>query len=786
MSDALAHSDALVIDADSDLPGLSTLLDDSAAGELLSHTLPDLKIVSAECSYVRYKPGTSCLALYRVATSRGTTWAHAVAYGDQGATKLAKARLLASAANARSSRPGVDDNHNIIVWPFPSDDRLAALELTAGDDGPQQLLQRMGPRDVDLSCCRLVPLRYKPQRRFVGRLDVAGRPAAVLRIQSPATYAQARRAAKSLAHMGGVPTTRPLGHSDRHRAIVAHWLPGQPLTGKLAASESAGYVLAQLHQQSHHKLPKRDSTYEARSLEQFTAASQFLGAHLAGLIETTAQSCAAWVERLPAAAVTIHGDFHPGQVVVQADGSAALIDLDQAAQGNPLFDLGAFIARLHFEEIAGQVSENQRAWAVDELLAGYRLAGGKVEPHQVCTATASCLLKLAHEPFRHRLVDWPTLTHRLLTRANDLLQIPHPTSVRPARDRSSLDDELLPLLSSALDIPSASDRLTDLTREFYNESHLELETVELIRHKPGRRAVAAYTFFDSHGRRRRLLGKIHRKPRHELCIQRQRDLRDRGFDDQSEDGISVARPVAVVPEWNMWLQEHVPGQNGWQALAGPDRDAAARLVSAAVAKLAQAGVPATRGHGLDEELQILETRLIDVAASRTAIADRIRRVLEGCRSLSERLTPPTAAGIHRDFYPDQILLAGKRLYVLDHDLYACGDPLLDIGNFCGHLIERSLRERRAANHWLAAAEEICHDYCRLSPAYDYATAYECAEIYTTVAIARHVSISTQFTDRRRFTEPILELCERRLRQHGLPNPTSVPLPTALDKQRSLP
>ena len=52
---------------------------------------------------------------------------------------------------------------------------------------------------------------------------------------------------------------------------------------------------------------------------------------------------------------------------------------------------------------------------------------------------------------------------------------------------------------------------------------------------------------------------------------------------------------------------------------------------------------------------------------------------------------PTPQGIHRDFYPDQVLIDGDHLYVIDFDLYCMGDPALDIGNFMGHIIEHSLR-----------------------------------------------------------------------------------------------
>ena len=34
--------------------------------------------------------------------------------------------------------------------------------------------------------------------------------------------------------------------------------------------------------------------------------------------------------------------------------------------------------------------------------------------------------------------------------------------------------------------------------------------------------------------------------------------------------------------------------------------------------------------------------------------------------------------IHRDFYPDQVLVDGARVYLLDLDLYSLGEPPLDV------------------------------------------------------------------------------------------------------------
>jgi aminoglycoside phosphotransferase (APT) family kinase protein len=72
-------------------------------------------------------------------------------------------------------------------------------------------------------------------------------------------------------------------------------------------------------------------------------------------------------------------------------------------------------------------------------------------------------------------------------------------------------------------------------------------------------------------------------------------------------------------------------------------------------------------------------------------ADRLERLAAACGALAASLSMCEAGTIHRDFYPDQVLVDGDRLYLLDLDLYCLGDPALDIGNFCAHLVEQALR-----------------------------------------------------------------------------------------------
>ena len=80
-----------------------------------------------------------------------------------------------------------------------------------------------------------------------------------------------------------------------------------------------------------------------------------------------------------------------------------------------------------------------------------------------------------------------------------------------------------------------------------------------------------------------------------------------------------------------------------------------------------------------DELRILHEHLPLVAEMKPHLGKRIERVLTACDQLGATLTAPKPCGIHRDFYPAQVIVHGARLYLLDFDLYCRGNPGLDIG-----------------------------------------------------------------------------------------------------------
>jgi hypothetical protein len=325
------------------------------------------------------------------------------------------------------------------------------------------------------------------------------------------------------------------------------------------------------------------------------------------------------------------------------------------------------------------------------------------------------------------------------------------------------NDPAMSTLAAALDPAEVRRRFRGRLRRLTGENGLaHLRTIRVTRYKPGRRCVIEYDLEverpDAAPERVTLIGKVRRLRSGKSGYRLLSALWDAGFGADSADGITVAEPIGVVPEFRMWLQRKVQGQVATDLLAEPGGEDLVRRIAEAAHKLHRAGVLAKRRHTMYDELRILHKRLPSVARSEPQWAGRIERLLDACDRLGAGTLKPEPCGIHRDFYADQVIVAGPRLCLIDFDLYCEGDPALDIGNFLGHIREQSLRSlgdpEALADLEVAMEErfvELAGEETR--PA---------VRAYKLLTLARHVHLSTLFPERRPFTGNLLELCEEYL------------------------
>jgi thiamine kinase-like enzyme len=316
-------------------------------------------------------------------------------------------------------------------------------------------------------------------------------------------------------------------------------------------------------------------------------------------------------------------------------------------------------------------------------------------------------------------------------------------------------DAKMPFLPEALDPEQVQQQFS---QSLAIAPNIQVQRIQLIRHKLGRRCLIEYDLRDEQGKTMTLIGKIRAKGTDIRSYEVQQALRQAGFREDSADGIAVPEPLGIIPKWQMWIQRKVSGTVATQLLLEPNGSMLAKRIAEAAHKLHQTYVPTRRRHTISDELKILHERLPLVLQDYPQWHARIERVLAACQQLGQITPEPKRCGIHRDFYPDQVIVDGDRIYLIDLDLYCESNPAIDIGNFIAHIKEQSLRTFGDPNRLINCETALEARFTQLS-GQEFQKAIAS---YVTLTLVRHIYISTQFPERRTFTEALLSLCEQRL------------------------
>jgi len=748
----LSRADRAVIARDPELPGLETLLDTGAMARALGER-SGIEIERLHLFYLRYKPGTNCVAAYELETGGRVLPIYAKAHAQAASVKFEKA-----SARARDRDRGpVLLPSGIVAHVFPEDAKLRVLRRLDDPVARRRLLGRIfGGRD-GMDAGRLETLAYKPERRYTARF-LAERDSAVLKFYLGDGYVAARRACKALESREVLRLAERRGGSKRHAVLALEWLPGRNLREVLdgadadVAVRALGRALVELHCQDASPPAGTESSPAGEELDELASTLAFLCPELGERPQRLADALNRTLAAHDPRADLIHGDLYDKQVVVDGD-RIGLLDLDRVGRGDPRRDLGLLVAHLERDAL---FLGRPREWVEEiegTLLAAYEDArGGGVG--SLSPFVAEALLRLAHHPFRVHVEDWPSRTAEIIACAEKRLAEGQRPPPRRTPDPSRLD--------SALSSGRARERVVAAVAQgLPGDSKLELEAAEVVKQRPGRRAVVRYRFVAEAASAAKpfvVFGKIRERGTDYRTQRVLEALWARGFTPDARGPAAVPEPLAVVPELHMTLQRGADGCPVSELLHRPEAPRLMVRVADAIHALHIADVPTDRQHGMDEEIAILQKQLSQLAESTPAWRTRLERLLEACRLLGGTLSSSRLAGVHRDFHPEQVLAGEGGLTLLDFDLYARGDPALDVGNFAAHLTEIALRESGDAEALRACEEALFERILALRSDVSHRE----LEAYATLTLARHVAISASRSERRHATPALLSLCEERL------------------------
>lgn len=648
------------------LPGLGLLLDPEALAAALGTQAVTLR-------HLRYKPGTSCSA---AAVTADGQWLRLRALTEARCAEKGQPRVGTTGALCITvSRPSQDDEVPGLRRFWPEDRRAKVMAEVFGES--------------HLAEARLVPLSYRLGRRLVARLDhpLGG---ALLKLHAPGRFAQAQAGALWAAFHGHGQLLRA---SAVALAVATRWQSGTVLTAQDAPGgfAAAGAALAAVHGATHALPFARSRTDEiaalTRTLDDAAHLMPEAGARLSGLSRRLTGALAA----TPADLGPIHGDFSADQVVMTRTGPS-LIDWDRAGTGDRGADLGSALARLEADRMWEGVPRERVREAGRAMLEGY--AAERAVPASVETQRLVHLALLMCEPFRRQLPHWPAAMTDLIDAIEQALDRQH--ALGPA-------DTALPHLATLCD-PRGAQALLDGAAA----GRLTARP-RLVRHKAGRRALVEIAS-DSTAGARLWLAKTRSKHPDHASPALHRSLRAAGFDGRPGAAFGVPEALPGPDGLRTFLMEHVPGRPLADWLMPGADPAPFRATGRALAAFHAAEVDPGRVWRASDELSVADRALAAAAARAPEAADRIAHLARWAEALAGATPPGPSVLLHRDFHPDQALVDGGRIWLIDLDLAARGDRHVDLGNLLAHLTEYAIRRFDDASALMPLAQAFLDGY----------------------------------------------------------------------------
>jgi len=328
-----------------------------------------------------------------------------------------------------------------------------------------------------------------------------------------------------------------------------------------------------------------------------------------------------------------------------------------------------------------------------------------------------------------------------------------------------VSDLALPTIPIALNASYITEQFQHMDTICQPHESFYLKSIEVIRYKAGKRCLIEYicelrgkNTFRTVG----VIGKIRTKRSGKKDYRLQSELWTHGFSRESSDGVSIAFPLGRLKKANMWLQEKLMGRNLNDVLLNPDSINIMPDVARAAHKIHISKMSSQRKHTLLDEMNILRDRFQVICREYPLLEKKLHYLLKKAQSISCGLINRKLRPVHRDFYPEQIIVGPTpgEVYIVDFDLFCMGDPAIDIGNFIGHLTEYSLREYGdglALKHY---EETVLESFVALAGSEERSP----VKVYALLTLMRHIYICTLFPQRQPFMLEIIDLCEQKMVQ----------------------
>jgi len=437
-------------------------------------------------------------------------------------------------------------------------------------------------------------------------------------------------------------------------------------------------MLASLHALPVPVAARRRPTDEAATVERWAALLTTIRPDLSARVEPLRDWIMSELEARTAVAGPIHADFHHTNVLVDGE-TITFIDLDELAAGDPLVDVGRFLASLRIPALRAHGRLDGLAAAGDAFLEAYlRATNDDVARARLFEAAA--LFIAGASAFRIQRPNWVQETDLLLTEAERVATLARTRTSRPAAsapiDRVTwmLDDTYMravldPHLRAAYGDVDVTGCRARLRAETSREYRLEY-------------TLSGWKGNDRWKVRLEGLAPVEANRGGRSAARRLNELRE-AFHGCAE-ALVLPRPIAYISPLTLLVLE-VPEGVPFSALASTtDGTEAAAVVARALAALHRAPVVPSVHQSTDAERLALER---DVRALRDARPDLHPQADRLAATLSHRLRrlPAREAPTLRPAHPRRLLCADGRVGLAGPAGLAAAHPLADVASLLARI-----------------------------------------------------------------------------------------------------
>ncbi|WP_232821656.1 phosphotransferase [Desertihabitans aurantiacus] len=400
-------------------PDGSRLLTSRDVGELLSAAVEHAggQLLDWRMDHVDANPQHSTTATYHASVK----WP----FGRRDELLGVSARAGGPAPSDERAEIFAAGDRRLAVWLYPKDPDLPGLARAAYPDQMADLLttHRVLPRPVRPDEVTLEMIAYRPRRRAVLRVTVdspVGRTVFYVKVLRAQLFADVERRHRMLLE-AGVPAP-PVVATTEDYLLVLREVGGRPLAKAIfderpPCTAEALITLLDAMPLAVSQLQRRPPwTDSVQHYSQMVARALPMERRRLDWISGEIQSGLAGIS--PGDEPT-HGDFHEGQVHVEAGRIVGVLDVDTIGPGRRVDDLACLVAHLS----TVQRMNAQQAARVRALLQGWvPVFDTRVDPAELRLRAAAVIISLATGPYRSQEPHWARETSFILDAAEALVR----------------------------------------------------------------------------------------------------------------------------------------------------------------------------------------------------------------------------------------------------------------------------------------------------------------------------------------------------------------------------